>query len=156
MTIWFTADTHFGEQPKARQRAAALSADQLDALIEQRWRETVAADDIVWHLGDVGDWRRLADLPGIKHLVFGNNDKNRREIAASGLFASTATTHRMASTSGEILLIHDPADAASEAVDVIVHGHLHALPSPAPNFISVSVDRHDWRPLRAERILLHA
>ena len=40
MTIWFTADTHFGEQPRARQRAAGLSADGLDELIARRWRET--------------------------------------------------------------------------------------------------------------------
>ena len=40
MTIWFTADTHFGEQPRARQRAAGFSADGLDVLIARRWRET--------------------------------------------------------------------------------------------------------------------
>lgn len=152
MTIWFTADTHFGEQPKARQRAAELSAEQLDALIEQRWRETVEAGDIVWHLGDVGDWRRLADLPGVKHLVFGNNDKGRRKITDSLVLASTATSHRLQTATGMLLLIHDPAHAGADGSNTVVHGHLHALPSPAPNFISVSIDRHDWRPLRAAQV----
>lgn len=156
MTLWFTADTHFGEQPKARQRATALSAEQLDALIEQRWRATVAPDDVVWHLGDVGDWRRLANLPGVKHLVFGNNDKGRRDIAASGVFASTAASHRIQLGTRTLFLVHDPAHAGTDVLDTVIHGHLHALPSPAPNFISVSVDHHDWCLVGAEQIGLRA
>ena len=55
-----------------------------------------------------------------------------------------------------LFLIHDPADAHTAGSDTVVHGHLHALPSPAPNFISVSVDRHAWGSLRAEQIALGA
>ena len=105
---------------------------------------------------DAGDRRRLADLLGVKRLVFGNNDKGHRAIAASGVFASTASSHRLQTGAGMLFLIHDPADAHTAGSDTVVHGHLHALPSPAPNFISVSVDRHAWGPLRAEQIALGA
>lgn len=152
MTTWFIADPHFGEQPKGRQRAAALSADELDALIEQRWCERIAADDVVWHLGDVGDWRRLARLPGVKHLIFGNNDKGRRQTADSGVFASTAGLHRFKADTGIFFLIHDPAHADKAETAPVIHGHLHSLPSPAPGFVSVSVDRHGWSPVRVEEI----
>lgn len=153
MSIWFTADTHFGEQPKARQRATGLSAQELDTLIERRWRETVAADDKVWHLGDVGDWRRLAGLPGTKHLIFGNNDKGRREITASGIFASTGTYAMMSEMAGEMYFVHDPANVAEPDNYVVVHGHLHALSLSEPDFISVSVDCRDWAPISLGDIL---
>ena len=146
MTTWFIADTHFNEQPKARQRAIGLAGNELDQLIEQRWRETIAEDDIVWHLGDVGDWQRLAFLPGIKHLVFGNCDRARQAMTRSGLFASTAPQRLIDMAAGSILLVHDPAHAGDHN-GVVVHGHLHARPSPGPRFKSVSVDRNAWSPV---------
>lgn len=152
MTTFFIADTHFGEQPKARERATGLNGDDLDRLIEQRWRETIRDEDLVWHLGDVGDWRRVADLPGVKHLIFGNCDRRRQAIATSDIFASTATRQIIDAVSGPVLLVHDPAHAADHGGPVI-HGHLHARPSPGPRFTSVSVDQHLWSPTPAADLM---
>lgn len=148
MTIWFIADTHFGEQPKGRLKASGLSAEELDALIEERWREKIAGGDEVWHLGDVGDWRRLADLPGVKHLIFGNCDGARKAMRSSPLFASTAVSHRTEIGGRALFLVHNPEHAAKDEEALVVHGHLHAKPSTHSNGWSVSVDRHDWGPVQ--------
>lgn len=54
MTIWFIADTHFGEQPRGRVKATGLSAEALDGRVAARWRERVGPEDLVYHLGDLG------------------------------------------------------------------------------------------------------
>lgn len=151
MTTWFIADTHFAEQPKARQRATGLSGDELDRLIEERWRALVGQDDVVWHLGDVGDWRRLSDLPGTKHLILGNCDKEQRAIAASGVFAFIATQALVDTAEDVVLLVHNPAHGQDHD-GTVIHGHLHARPSPSPRFKSVSVDHHSWSPASATAI----
>lgn len=148
MTTWFIADTHFNEQPKARQRGTGLSGDELDRLIEQRWRDAVGDHDIVWHLGDLGDWQRIAHLPGIKHLVFGNCDRAKRALIASGVFASTSARRLIDTAEGSVLLVHDPAHAGDHD-GLVVHGHLHSLPSPGARFKTVSVDQHAWTPVEA-------
>jgi calcineurin-like phosphoesterase family protein len=153
MTVWFIADTHFGEQPRARQRASAMSAQELDDVIERRWKEEVRDGDTVWHLGDVGDWRRLAGLPGTKHLVFGNNDKGRRSIAASGVFAHTTVSHQLEIDGVSYELIHDPAHAEPASDRPVIHGHLHAMTSPAPRCLSVSFDRWGWAPVGSEDVI---
>lgn len=155
MTIWFTADTHFGEQPRTRHKASGLPADALDVLIEQRWRERVADGDTVWHLGDVGkDWQRLADLPGTKHLILGNCDAAPKKMAASPIFASLGQSHRLAlPDGGSLYLIHIPEQALDRPANDVVHGHHHHR-TPRPGHRSVSVDRIDWGRVSLEELLL--
>lgn len=153
MTVWFIADTHFGEQAGRRQKASGLTAQELDALIEQRWREHIAEGDAIWHLGDVGkDWRRLADLPGTKNLILGNGDIESRKMVTSGIFASVAMSHRLPVDGGFLFLIHIPEQALDQPAKEVVHGHHHAR-QPLPGHRSVSVDRTDWAPIRLEDLL---
>ncbi len=156
MTIWFIADTHFGEQPKTRQRLSGMDADTLDALMVEGWRATVADDDVVWHLGDVSrDWERLVDLPGTKHLIFGNTDKARVRMAASPIFASTADRHVLATDAGPLFLIHIPEQAGDAPAGMVVHGHHHHR-DPKPCQRSVSVDRSNWAPVALDTLLAQA
>lgn len=78
--IFFTGDTHFGDARVLRldRRPFATMAEH-DAALIALWNETVAADDDVWHLGDViaphgALDALLAGLHGRKHLIVGNND----------------------------------------------------------------------------------
>lgn len=153
MTIWFIADTHFGEQPKRRQMHSGMSAAELDDTIARRWRERVAESDVVWHLGDVGrDWRRVADLPGIKHLVLGNGDTAPQRMKKSELFASVVPFHRLAVADGSLYLIHIPEDALAQPSHEVVHGHHHHA-EPLPGHRSVSVDRTSWGPITLDELL---
>lgn len=82
MTVFFTADTHFGHGGAMGlfRRPFPSVAAMDDALIE-RWNAVVGADDLVWHLGDFGVGLKteraaelLDQLNGTKRLLAGNND----------------------------------------------------------------------------------
>jgi calcineurin-like phosphoesterase family protein len=88
----------------------------------------------------------------LKHLIFGNDDKPRRTIKESDLFASLANSHTHTSCHGSMLLVHRPQDAPPGDVPVL-HGHTHAMPDEADlRFVSVSVDKTDWGPITLEEV----
>jgi predicted phosphohydrolase len=82
MSIFFTADTHFGHANviKYAKRPFA-SAHDMNMELVRRWNEVVQPKDTVYHLGDVGLCppnslqRILERLNGTIHLVIGNHDK---------------------------------------------------------------------------------
>lgn len=80
MTIFFTADTHFGHEKlvlKGHRQSFATDEDLI-----RRWNETVGPTDTVYHLGDftlhgadiAQDY--LNRLNGNLHLICGNHDRN--------------------------------------------------------------------------------
>lgn len=84
MTVWFTADQHFGharllELSAARGREFS-SIGEHDARLVAGWNEVVAPDDTVWVLGDVDMHGKahslglVSQLCGTKILVAGNHD----------------------------------------------------------------------------------
>ena len=59
MTVFFTADTHFGDHRTINiQRRPFATVDETDALLIANWNGVVGLDDTVWHLGDVAGVRR--------------------------------------------------------------------------------------------------
>lgn len=151
MTEFFIADMHFGSASNAKWRKFPASSD-MDTTIIRAWRERVVEDDIVWVLGDVGSLEPLHNLPGMKHLVFGNDDTPKGNFRSSGLFDSYANSHIHVSDRGSIHLIHRPRDAPDDGLPVL-HGHTHAMPDePHPRFVSVSVDKTGWGPIALDEV----
>lgn len=51
--VWFTSDTHFGHENIIRFcNRPFRNAEEMNAELIRRWRETVPKDGIVFHLGD--------------------------------------------------------------------------------------------------------
>lgn len=146
MAEFFIADMHFGNAWTAKRRKFPTAAD-MDATIAAAWKERVGGGDTVWVLGDIGSLESLRDLPGTKHLIFGNDDKPRGPIKESGDFASLADAHTHRSSHGAMLLVHRPQDAPQDDVPVL-HGHTHNAPDEVDlRFVSVSVDKTGWGPI---------
>jgi calcineurin-like phosphoesterase family protein len=84
MTTWFTSDLHLGHANIIRycHRPFADVAEMDDAL-RYNWASRVAADDLVYVLGDVSfhgaDWTQhlVEKLPGKKVLIAGNHDSSK-------------------------------------------------------------------------------
>lgn len=153
MTVFFTADTHFGDARvlNIRPRPFASVAAMDDALIAH-WNAAVGPGDEVWHLGDVA--RRLADvapllarLNGTKHLVTGNNDAPG--IAAVPGWASVAAYAELTLDGRALILCHYPFRTWNGqhrgALDL--HGHSHGRLKALPRQYDVGVDARDWRPV---------
>ena len=85
MSVFFTADTHFGDPHILRQRGGVFrSLAEHDEVLIARWNAVVKPADDVWHIGDfaAGASRErcaeiFARLAGRKRLVRGNHDTNR-------------------------------------------------------------------------------
>ena len=153
MTTWFISDTHFGEQPARRQKAAGLTASELDARILGNWRDEVSDGDEIWHLGDIGkSWRVLLALPGRKHLILAHNSDRRPVIAKSGVFATIQERHRLVANGHTLDLIHNPDDSEPTPGVPLVHGHYHYR-APGPGCVSVCVDHCNWGPVSLDRVL---
>ena len=140
-SIWLIADTHFGAQPRDRVRATGLSPARLDETIAASWRASIGRDDVVWHLGDVGDFATVAALPGRKRLVFGNGE-TRKSAIASGAFE---IVEKRLSLNG-VELVHDPLHARTQGP--VFHGHLHDGNDERSAFVCLSVDQTSLGPIR--------
>jgi calcineurin-like phosphoesterase family protein len=81
MTIWFTADTHFGHENVIQycQRPYSSVSDMDEQLIEN-WNHSVQPDDTIYHLGDFTLLGKdpaksyLNRLKGKIHVVPGGHD----------------------------------------------------------------------------------
>jgi calcineurin-like phosphoesterase family protein len=159
MTVFFTADTHFGDHRTINiwKRPFANTA-AMDALILERWNAAVTPDDEVWHLGDVA--RRAADVPGWlarlngrKHLLRGNNDPDAT-LAADG-WASVGDYAEIEQDGRKLVLCHYPFRSwnGQHRGSLNLHGHSHGRLKPMPRQYDVGVDVHGYAPVTLAALL---
>lgn len=161
MTVFFTADTHFGDTRilNTAKRPFKTIAAHDQALLE-RWQDVVGADDEIWHLGDFAPGYSAArvgalleQLPGRKHLITGNNDDD-----------ATRTHPGWASVGGYAELKLDEATCVlchyafrtwfkmgKGSLDL--HGHSHGKLKPITRQFDVGVDLWNYRPVTVETML---
>ncbi len=154
MTVFFTADTHFGHGGAlGLYRRPFASVAAMDAAIAANWQARVTAADEVWHLGDFAVGRRvdaaglLAALPGRKHLVTGNNDP-ATTTALPG-WASVQAYAELVVDGTALVLCHYAfrtwRDMGRGAWNL--HGHSHGRLKPMPRQADVGVDAWALRPV---------
>jgi calcineurin-like phosphoesterase family protein len=160
MTVYFTADTHFGHAGAlSLYRRPFASVAAMDAEMLARWNATVAPDDEVWHLGDFAlrlpvpaIAQTLAALHGRKHLVTGNNDPPA--VAALPGWASVQPYAELTLDDTRLVLCHYAFRTwngmAKGALNL--HGHSHGRLKPQPRQIDVGVDVWDFRPVTLARL----
>ena len=74
--IWFTSDTHFGEQRTLDLSKRPFSdVSEMNEDMVSKWNSKISRSDIVYHLGDFGDFKFLKEL-NFKKMYFlpGNYD----------------------------------------------------------------------------------
>ena len=154
--IYIIADTHFGDNNiRIYENRPFPDTDELDRAMIRRWNETVAEQDIVYHLGDFGadDDARcreiLGALHGHKRLVMGNHDMGRTpgEWRALGF----EECYDMPILYKDwFLLSHAPLYISRSMPYANIFGHVHGMPlyrSFGPQSACISVERTDYRPV---------
>jgi calcineurin-like phosphoesterase family protein len=159
MTVFFTADTHFGDHRTINiQKRPFASVAEMDALLIERWNAMVAPNDAVWHLGDVA--RRANDVPallarlnGTKHLLRGNNDPDAT-VGAEG-WATTQDYAEIALDGRRLVLCHYPFRSwnGQHKGAINLHGHSHGRLKPMPRQFDVGVDAHGFAPVRLDDLI---
>lgn len=155
MTVWFTADTHFGHAGAlSLYRRPFGSIAEMNAAMIARWNETVHADDDVWHLGDfalrssaAAAATLLRNLNGRKHLVTGNNDPP--EIVALPEWSSVQAYAEITVDTHRLVLCHYAFRTWNGMAKGVLnlHGHSHGRLKSLPRQTDVGVDAWDFRPI---------
>ena len=155
MPRFFTADTHFGDARILRSAKRPFrTIDEHDRHLKERWRATVGAADELWFLGDFAPGHDaeavgalLAELPGIKHLVTGNNDD-----AATRAHPGWAGVHdyrELVEGDVPLVLCHYALRTwnGSTRGSLDLHGHSHNMLKPLPRQYDVGVDAWGFAPV---------
>ena len=159
MTVFFTADTHFGDHRTINIRHRPFSSVAvMDAALVANWNALVGPDDEVWHLGDVV--RRGSDVPallerlnGRKHLLRGNIDDDAC-LAAAG-WASVGDYAEIMLDGRSLILGHYPFRAwnGQHRGAINLHGHSHGRLKPLPRQFDVGVDPRGFAPVTLQQLI---
>ena len=159
MTVFFTADTHFGDHRTINiHKRPFASVAEMDAAIIDRWNAVVGTEDVVWHLGDVA--RRpddvaalLARLNGTKHLLRGNNDTVATGTAPG--WASVGDYAEIEVDGRRLVLCHYPFRSwnGQHKGALNLHGHSHVRLTAMPRQFDVGVDVRDFQPITLAQLV---
>lgn len=177
MTVWFTADPHFGHRLVAGLRGFDDPIAHDEAIVDN-WCAAVRPDDQVWVLGDLAvsspkaALGTLGWLPGRKHLILGNHDTahamhrtaHKHQGAYLAVFESVQLAARRRIAGQVVLLSHFPYSADRAEVRYpqwrlpdlgtwLLHGHTHSPERrTGPREIHVGLDAWGLAPVSLERI----
>jgi calcineurin-like phosphoesterase family protein len=183
MTRWFTSDLHLGHANIIRYCDRPFpDVDAMDRGLVARWNETVAADDVVWVLGDMAMGRidesllLIRELAGTKLLVPGNHDRcwpGRGEKSVEWVaryrdagFAEILPAQVDLTIGGcPARACHFPYFGDSHDEDrfeahrpvddgrLLLHGHVHTSWRVAGHQVNVGCDVWDYRPVAEDAIV---
>ncbi len=163
MTVFFTADTHFGDSHVLRQRSRTFTdVEAHDEGLVARWNAVVGPDK-VWHLGDfaAGASRErcaflFARLNGHKHLIRGNHDTRRVvELPWLEVVDHKRLTLEGNGTAWRLFLAHYAHRAWPGLWRGTRHlyGHTHGTLPDTTRSCDVGVDAWDYRPVTLPEVV---
>ena len=152
-------DTHWGHRRLREVLAPGVHLAHVDALMVQRWWETVGLDDSVLHLGDVfmGDLAaadvpaRFPTLPGHVFLLPGNHDGCDKLAALVAIGWLMVEPFAFEYQGWTVRVSHQPVDDLADG-ELNVHGHIHQNPPPTARHCSASVERIEYRPVLLKHV----
>ncbi len=174
MSIFFTADTHFGhlnltkaaKKPKPTGIRPFANVEEHDETLVKRWNAQVQPNDTVYHLGDVcwgsskarNKFEILQRLNGKIHLIRGNHDQDIKatDMGMMGRFETIRDLATIKHNGRKIVLCHYPLTAwdSSSRGSMHLHGHCHGDLAPDPDRLryDVGVDVWDFAPVHVEAV----
>ncbi len=162
--VFFTSDTHFSdERTLTLSRRPFATTQEMDVAMIERWNATVAPDDIVYHLGDFGNYEIAKQLHGKIRLLVGNYERDDLHggkvtlVRLEELFDTVTLNDLVCLSLDEkyMTLVHEPSHRLSSAVRFHLFGHIHKLQMVKWNGLNVGVDCHDFTPVNFETVLFY-
>lgn len=159
MTIWFTADTHFGHAGIVGMCGRPYgSVEEMDEALVVNWNRRVRSRDPVWFLGDFAlhkNRERLAQvfgrLNGVKNLIRGNHDGKR--VMELG-WETRADMHMLKTEGRKIVLLHYGMRTWPSLHHGSWHlyGHSHGNLPGVGRSLDVGVDCWNYAPVSIDEI----
>lgn len=158
---YFIADTHFSHHNIIRYCNRPFSnVDEMNKYMLAKWNETVKPSDKVFFVGDFSFGKRDGvsfdqyaklvwdNLNGQKIFIRGNHDKKIKSIPI-------INNARIVYKDIDIFACHHPFLEEPELVKIFGHTH-NSVPNSEfakSNSFCVSVELHDYKPVRLDKIL---
>ena len=166
MITHFTSDMHYGHSNIiAHAERPFDDVDEMDRVLEERYRAVVRDSDVVLWVGDVSFaddvWTAalLKRLPGRKWLVRGNHDGTIAHCLKLGYEFVVDSMHLMIA-GHKVTVSHYPPTGANADVryaerrppkpgpgEFVLHGHTHERARRVGRRIHVGVDAWDYAPV---------
>lgn len=171
--VWFTSDTHFGsERTLTLSKRPFASVKEMDREMIKNWNEIVNEDDVVYHLGDFGDYERVKDLNGNIILLFGNyerQDNVSKDYIIKLGFSDVETGFNITKIFNYIKskiysedklylnMSHEPSNINNYFCknEFNIFGHIHKLQMVKRLGLNVGVDCHNFKPIDLDTVLFY-
>lgn len=165
MTVFFTADTHFGhalmtEDSRRCPRPFGTVEDMNEGLVTA-WNDLVGERDTIYHLGDVSFMKAgptydiIRRLNGFKHLVRGNHDAHLN-VQTLAQFESVADLREIKVEGQKIVLCHYALMTwnGMHTGSWMLHGHSHGALAvdETKRRMDVGVDPNGYFPVTFEQV----
>lgn len=175
--IWFTSDTHFGgERTLILSKRPFKSVKEMDKTIIDNWNKVIDKDDIVYHLGDFGDYEYIKKLNGKIILIYGNYeefdatkypsiDDFKKYLKSLGFMEQhyqKIINLELNGLNKILYLAHKPLDfkqffpeSEGEFSANCLFGHVHKLSMIKKMGLNVGQDCHNFTPIDLDTVLFY-
>ncbi len=160
VNYFFISDTHLGDARKYKLRQFGFeTSEEMTATIIKNWNSVVSKKDIVYHLGDFGDYNMIKRLNGKVYLICGNHEKVpkgktfeqfRQELIGLG-FADVYREGIVLDKKVfgvEVYMNHFPSKTRPGMVNFF--GHVHTLKPLKKMGVNVAANYHHCTPISRE------
>ena len=173
--IFLTSDTHYGHSKIIEYCKRPFSCvEEMNELLLLAHNTLISNDDIVYHLGDIGWFKKpeqllklIDNLNGKFRFIRGNHDhvlnsEILKHPRVEWIKDYYSFTYNDSSRKIPIVLFHYPIGSWERALygGFMLHGHTHATyPFSYPkskqhgNILDVGVDAHDQKPVELETVI---
>lgn len=156
--IFFTSDTHFGAQRTLElSKRPFKNVNEMDKILINNWNDAVKPKDIVYHLGDFGNFEVTKYLNGHIRFILGNYEKRDIEQGKYSIpdldkYFETVNEYpidiNLMSSDGakaQCKLMHEPENYDPEKFNLF--GHIHGRRMIKKYGLDVGTDCHNFTPI---------
>ena len=169
--IYFTSDTHFGQQRTLElSRRPFTCIEEMDRTMMANWNSIVGKDDIVIHLGDFGNYDMVKQLNGNIYLILGNYERKDikegkitlgklHELGFKAISKPEVNRLYAKFTDSEcnkdlyVAMMHEPEHYDKSYFNLF--GHIHGRQMCKRFGLDVGVDCHHFRPISIHDVLFY-
>lgn len=161
MAVFFTSDTHFGAfRTLELSRRPFGSVEEMDRCMLDNINAVVSEGDILYHIGDFGDYEKVKEINCDVILVMGNYEhkdcetKFNGDINAFKKYLLDLGFHNIAtnySWFNDMKLVHKPSQHSKHCFTLF--GHIHRAVQVKRFGLNVGVDCNFFKPLDLETVM---
>ena len=161
--IWFCSDSHFNQQRTLEMSKRPFKdIKEMNRVLVNNWNSVVNKNDIVYHLGDFGDYRTREFLNGKIILIKGNYERSgfKEEFEKHKDYFDEVYEyiHDINIDQYHINMTHEPLRIKDIPIDknhINLFGHVHKLCMIKPYGINVGLDCHCFYPIDLDTVLFY-